>query len=144
VLRRSLRRGPRTAAAEWLHLAQPTVSAALADLEASPGVQVLLRHYARGVSPTPAGRELLPDARAAVRAAAALAAETRDELVDAIDVGVLLTLAPVVAPGLARSFETRVPQVELRMAELSQDELIRRLADGRLAVAVTYDSAFAR
>ena len=59
-------------AAERLHLAQATVSASLADLERSLGVQLLVRGPGRAATPSPAGRELLEDARAVLMAAGRL------------------------------------------------------------------------
>jgi Bacterial regulatory helix-turn-helix protein, lysR family len=56
-----------TAAAKKLHISQPSISTALADLEASFGVQLFTRHHASGLSLTQAGRDgtvnLLVDAR---------------------------------------------------------------------------------
>ena len=46
------------AAAGRLHLAQATVSAAIADLERTLGVQLLVRGQRRAATPSPAGREL--------------------------------------------------------------------------------------
>ena len=58
-----------TRAAAKLHIAQPALSQAIAQLEARLGVQLLERH-ARGVRLTPAGERFLTKARAAVEAAA--------------------------------------------------------------------------
>src|ERR1700743_3959187 len=44
-----------TAAAKRLHISQPSISTALADLEASFGVQLFIRHHASGLSLTQAG-----------------------------------------------------------------------------------------
>jgi len=48
-----------SAAAKKLHISQPSVPTALADLEASFGVQLFIRYHARGLSPTQAGRDML-------------------------------------------------------------------------------------
>ena len=52
-----------TAAARRLHISQPSISTALADLEVSFGVQLFIRHHASGLSLTQAGRDLLGQAR---------------------------------------------------------------------------------
>src|SRR5579862_4783147 len=52
-----------TAAARRLHISQPSISTALADLEISFGVQLFIRHHASGLSLTQAGRDLLGQAR---------------------------------------------------------------------------------
>ena len=61
--------GTVTAAAEQVHLSQSAMSTALADLERVLGVQLLVRHHARGVTLTPSGEELLISARLLLRQA---------------------------------------------------------------------------
>ena len=51
--------GSVTRAALEIPVAPSSMSAALAQLETVLGVELLVRHHARGVSPTPAGRRLL-------------------------------------------------------------------------------------
>ena len=69
--------GQITAAAQKLHLAQPALSEAIAQLERELGVDLFRRNH-RGVTLTPAGEVLLTKARAAIEAAddAALAARS--------------------------------------------------------------------
>ena len=59
--------GSVTGAAKGIPVAASSVSAALSQLEAAFGVQLLIRYHARGVSPTPAGRQFLERARALLR-----------------------------------------------------------------------------
>ena len=59
--------GQMTAAAQKLHLAQPALSKAIAQLEKELGVELLRRDH-RGVSLTPGGEALLTKARAAIEA----------------------------------------------------------------------------
>jgi DNA-binding transcriptional LysR family regulator len=56
-----------TRAAHRLHVAQPSLSKAITQLEAQLGVELFYRH-ARGVRLTPAGERFLPKARAAITA----------------------------------------------------------------------------
>jgi DNA-binding transcriptional LysR family regulator len=69
--------GQMTRAAKRLHMAQPALSQAIAQLEAELGIVLLARHP-RGVRLTPAGEAFLPKARAAViaDAEATMAART--------------------------------------------------------------------
>ena len=64
--------GTVTQAAEAVHLSQSAMSTALADLEKAFQVQLLVRHHARGISLTPAGRELLVASRQLLAQAADL------------------------------------------------------------------------
>src|SRR5919205_3332845 len=59
--------GSFTRAARRIGISQPSLSQQVRALEESLGGLVLERHP-RGISLTPAGRSLLPEARAAVRA----------------------------------------------------------------------------
>src|SRR5213593_484826 len=59
--------GQMTRAARKLHLAQPALSQAIAQLEGELGIDLLERHP-RGVTLTPAGEAFLPKARAALDA----------------------------------------------------------------------------
>ena len=60
-------------AAEALHVSQPALSYALRKLESEFGVRLFDRHAA-GVTPTPAGRDLIAEARRTVRQAGRVAA----------------------------------------------------------------------
>src|SRR5689334_10962188 len=81
------------AAAKQLHLAQATVSAALADLERALGVQLLVRGRRRAATPSPAGRELLAQAVDVLAAAGRLedrSAGLRGDVAGEIAVGCLV------------------------------------------------------
>jgi DNA-binding transcriptional LysR family regulator len=52
-----------TGASKVLHISQPSISTAIAELEESFGVQLFIRHHASGLSLTQAGREMLGKSR---------------------------------------------------------------------------------
>jgi DNA-binding transcriptional LysR family regulator len=134
--------GSVTDAALSIPVAQSSVSAAIAQLEAALSVQLFIRHHAQGVSPTPAGRQFLAQARALLRDADQLerfASELTDELTGTLDLGCLVTLAPLTTPRLVKEFEDRHPAVTVQMIEGGQTELVGALRTGRLTLAVTYD-----
>ncbi len=131
-----------TAAAERVHGSQPTVSAAVARLERALGVRLFVRRHAQGVSLTPAGRRFLVEARALLRQAAELerfSSELGDVVGGPVDLGCLVTLAPMVAPRLCRAFEAAHPAASVQLVEGGQDELLDGLRGGRLSLALTYD-----
>ena len=130
------------AAAGRLQLAQATVSAAIADLERTLGVQLLVRGSRRAAAPSPAGRELLAAAVEVLAAAGRLderSAALRGDVSGELPVGCLVTLAPVAAPRACRAFEQRWPRARVRLLPGDQGELLARLRDGTVAVAITYD-----
>lgn len=130
------------AAAERLHLAQATVSASLADLERALGVQLLVRGPGRAGTPSPAGRELLDDARAVLAATTRLE-QRSSELVAGVSgrlaLGCLVTLAPIIAPPVCRLFEQRWPGASVDLQTGDQAELVVALRNGSISVALTYD-----
>jgi DNA-binding transcriptional LysR family regulator len=134
--------GSVTDAALNIPVAQSSVSAAIAQLEAALSVQLFIRHHAQGVSPTPAGRQFLVRARALLREADELdrfGSELTDELSGTLDLGCLVTLAPLVTPRLVQVFRRDHPGVTIDMIEGGQADLVSALRTGRLTLAVTYD-----
>ena len=130
------------AAAGRLHLAQATVSAAIADLERTLGVQLLVRGRRRAATPSPAGRELLAQAADVLAAAGRLderSAALRGDVSGELPVGCLVTLAPAVAPAICRAFEGRWPRARVTLVPAHQAELLAHLRDGTIALAITYD-----
>ncbi|MER5985194.1 LysR family transcriptional regulator [Streptomyces sp. NPDC001787] len=128
-------------AAEKLCASQSTVSSAVMRLERQLGVQLLLRHHARGVSLTPSGRHLLREARALLGQARnlkaqgdALAGGTAGQL----DVGFLLALSPFLLPMAHRVAGERYGALRLNVHEESADGVLKALQDGRCEMAVTY------
>lgn len=134
--------GSVTDAAANIPVAQSSVSAAISQLEAALGVQLLIRHHAQGISPTPEGRQFLTRARALLRDADELerfASELTAELSGTLHLGCLVTLAPLVTPRLGQSFRELHAAVGVEMVEAGQDDLVAGLRSGRLSVALTYD-----
>ncbi|MFJ6620724.1 LysR family transcriptional regulator [Kitasatospora sp. NPDC091335] len=129
-------------AAEKLRASQSTVSSAIMRLERQLGVQLLLRHHARGVSLTPNGRHLLLGARALLGQARSLQ-EQGDALAGGIEggicVGFLTPLAPFLLPPTHRVTAQRHAALRLNTCEEPADRLLALLREGRCELAVTYD-----
>lgn len=129
-------------AAEKLHVSSPSISAAISQLEDQLGLQLFVRHHAKGLSPTQAGRAILDQARRILGEGEALnrlAGEISGDVRGNLALGCLLTFAQVVVPRLRRGFETRHPLVAVSQAELNQQEIFERIRSGRLDIALTYD-----
>ena len=136
--------GSITEAALGIPVAQSSVSAAIAQLEAALGVQLFIRHHAQGITPTAEGRQFAERARSLLHDADELrrfASELTAELRGTLNLGCLVTLAPLIGPHLGKGFREDHPAVSLEMAEAGQDDLMARLGTGRLSVALTYDLA---
>lgn len=129
-------------AADRLNVSSPTISAALAQIEAEFGLALFVRRHAQGLSLTQAGRQMAAQARA-VLAEAGRMANLADQIAGTVrgplHVGCLLTFAQIVLPGLRRSFADRYPDVQFRQSERTQSDLFDGLRNGALDVALTYD-----
>ncbi|WP_431302144.1 LysR family transcriptional regulator [Sediminicoccus sp. BL-A-41-H5] len=134
--------GSVTGAARRLHVSQPSISEAVAALEAELGVALLLRHHARGVTLTPAGSRVVAEARLLLRhaedfvhAAASLGAEAVGE----VSMGCFLTLAPRYLPALLAGLGRDIPGLSVRVEEGDHNEMLAGLEAGRTEIALTYD-----
>ena len=112
--------GQITRAAKKVHIAQPALSQAIAQLEADLGVELLTRH-ARGVTLTAAGEAFLAKARIALAAdddaaqtARWLARATRG----AMDVGFVGPPPTLTAPELFATFGESYPDAEVSYRDL--------------------------
>lgn len=112
--------GQVTRAARKLHLAQPALSQAIAQLESDLGVALLERH-ARGVTLTPAGEVFLVKARAAVCAwteAVAAARSLATLRPGTVEFGFVGVPPGVDSPGPLEAFALAHPHIDLRYREL--------------------------
>lgn len=136
--------GSITLAAERLNVSAPSISTAIAQLEAEFGLPLFVRKHAHGMSPTQSGREMIREAAATLTAAAQLsdlAAQYRGTVRGSLNMGCLLTFAQILVPQLRRSFIDRYPEVEFHQTETHQAALIKGLREASLDVALTYDLA---
>lgn len=136
--------GSISVAAGRLNVSAPSISTAIAALEAEFGLPLFVRKHAHGLSPTPAGREMIRAAAetlASAEALTSLAAQYRGTVAGRLTVGCLLTFAQIVVPQLRRSFLTRYPQVDFAQTETHQAALIEGLRDASLDAVLTYDLA---
>jgi len=133
--------GSIAAASQRAHISAPSISAAIAHLEQELAVQLFIRRHAQGLSLTPAGRQLLREAKELIKQADGLyaAAAAPEQLRGTLNVGCLVTLAPMVMPELAFSFMKAFPGVQLHQSEHHQEGLLEGLRRAAIDVAVTYD-----
>jgi DNA-binding transcriptional LysR family regulator len=118
--------GSFTRAARSLGITQPSLSQQVRSLERELDGTVLER-LPRGVALTPAGRTLLPEARAAVRAVergrrgarAALALEAGE-----LEIATVLSMAVGLLPRYIRMWHERYPRVGIRLQEFRHRSLL--------------------
>jgi DNA-binding transcriptional LysR family regulator len=137
--------GSATAAARALHVSQPSISLAIAQVETSLNVQLFVRQRARGVAPTPAGTAVLREARKLLANAndfMATVADLGGSPRGTLQIGCLSYLAPRFLGGLLASFGKRYPGVEIGLREGDQDQLLAWMRNGEIELALTYDLLF--
>ena len=130
--------GSFTRAAERLHVAQPGVSAQVRRLEAELG-EALLDRSGRTVRPTDVGAAVLPHARAALEAVAAVrrTVEERAGLLGGhVAVGIVGAGTAPRLPDLLAGFRRAHPAVRLTLIEAPADRLAAAVLAGELDVAV--------
>jgi DNA-binding transcriptional LysR family regulator len=132
-----------TKAAAKLRVAQPALSRQIHDLEEELGVPLFERN-SRFVRLTDAGKafltdacELLRRADAAAQTARAFATGERGE----IQIGYAPSLTVEVLPLALRAFERQCPRVRVSLHDLSVQEMLQSLRDGRLDAALTVASS---
>ena len=133
--------GSLAAAAKALHVTQPSVSVALAVMEGTLGVDLFIRHHARGVTLTPTGRQLLAPAKAILAGAEdfeAMAKAVTREPAGLLRVGCYPTLAGVLMPAIIGQLAQRYPRIKVQMVEGMEDELLPRLEQGEIELALLF------
>lgn len=131
-----------TQAAEALSISQPAISAAIAQLETALNSQLLVRHHARGVALTPAGRQVFSSAQSLILQADELGAEAKSEfesMSGRLALGCFISVAPIVLPRLMNEFNRKYPAVEFEVFTQDIEQLQDCLLDGRAELALTYD-----
>jgi DNA-binding transcriptional LysR family regulator len=127
-----------TKAAQRLHIAQPSLSAALRQLEAQLGVD-LLKRDGRQLALTPAGELLRERGRELLANADAVAAAVRGTAVGSrLRLGVSPTARYQLAPRLLARCASTSPGVMVYTHEDTTGALVRDVADGRLDAAITF------
>lgn len=134
--------GSITLASERIHISQPSISTAISHLEKELGVQLFIRHHAQGLSLTPAGRDMLREAKVLVAQAENLysvACDTSDEVRGRLSLGCMVTLAPMLVPELSQSFTASFPSTRILHVEGNQEQMFSDLRRSEIDVAITYD-----
>jgi LysR family transcriptional regulator, hydrogen peroxide-inducible genes activator len=125
-------------AAAACHVAQPSLSAQVAQAERALGVRLFERDR-RHVLPTPAAEALLARARSLILAADDLvvaAARLGDPLAGTLRIGVIPTIAPYLLPRIAPALRRSHPKLVVGWHEDRTAELASGLREGRLDAAL--------
>ena len=130
--------GSFAAAAQQLHLAPPTVSLHVSELEARFGVPLLLRERGR-VTPTGIGATLVEHARKLLNLADAALEDVRRQVEGKSGRVRMSAATPIIANLLPRALEAldaRYPGIEVQLCVLTSQEALARVAAGTLDIGV--------
>lgn len=133
--------GGLTAAADSCHVSQSAVSLAIASLERTLGVQLILRGPGRTTALTDAYRQVVGEARAVLTSVAELGAAARDygrDLAGRLNFGCYTPLAPLHVPAALATFRAQHPEVDVSFVEGTLPDLQHLLLEGRCDLAVLY------
>ncbi len=135
------RYGSLTAAAEALHVSQPSISTAIAQIEDFFERPVFVRQRGSGISLTAFGQTVLSRAKTVLAGVEALEALADDgnaphgEFV----LGCFEDLAPYCVPPILARIGSKYPGISVIVREAGFDQISRHLDDGVADLAISYD-----
>jgi DNA-binding transcriptional LysR family regulator len=134
--------GSVSAAARSLYVSQPGVSAAVSYLESTFGIQCFVRHHAKGVTLTPAGKSFVAAARDVLVLAEELhqrANELSHTVRGRVSVGCGPTLSYFFLPKVLEIFGAAYPDINLQIHVGHADSVHHWLRNGTVEIALMYD-----
>ncbi|MDP2547578.1 LysR substrate-binding domain-containing protein [Oceanobacter sp. 4_MG-2023] len=129
-------------ASRRLHIAQPSISIAIKNLEDTFDQQLLIRHHAQGVSLTPGGRRFYEKAKELLRLSYEFeqnSLASSDQTSGKITVGSFESVAPLYIPRLIAGFKKVYPGIDVQLHDGEQHELMIGLHRGQFDLAFLYD-----
>jgi LysR family hydrogen peroxide-inducible transcriptional activator len=121
-------------AAESCFVSQPTLSGQIMKLEEQLGI-TLVERQTRKVMLTPAGEQLVVEARNVLQAASNFEASARallDPFSGDLHVGLIPTLAPYLLPHIMKDLNKKLPNINFYLHEDKTKNLLKSLDDGKL------------
>lgn len=129
-------------ASAMVSVSSPSISTAIAQLEAEYGFPLFVRKHARGLELTQAGRQFVDQARkvlAEVDNLSRLAGAICGKVQGPLKIGCLLTFAQILLPAIRREFQNKYPDVQVTQIECDQESLLEKLHRAEIDIALTYD-----
>jgi DNA-binding transcriptional LysR family regulator len=129
-------------ASDQIHISPPSISSAIAHMEAELGVQLFIRHPSKGLSLTPIGNRMMQECEDLLERASRLqdiASDSTETVQGVLRVGCFQSLTPMIAPEVIFGFQRAFNNVDMQMVEGDQQELMDKLQKAEIDVALTYD-----
>lgn len=128
-------------AAESCFVSQPSLSVAVKKLEEELGVSIFERR-SNDIAVTPVGSLIIDQARKVIEEAhriTEIAHQGQDPLSGPVRLGVIYTIGPYLLPDLISRMTETTPQMPLILEEGFTSELLQKLRNGQIDVAITAD-----
>ncbi|WP_426369390.1 DNA-binding transcriptional regulator OxyR [Pseudocolwellia sp. HL-MZ7] len=125
-------------AAEACFVSQPTLSGQIMKLEEHLGL-TLVERQTRKVMLTPAGEQLVAEARNVLRAANNFEASAKallDPFSGDLHIGLIPTLAPYLLPHIMQDLNDKLPNIKFYLHEDKTKNLLKSLDDGKLDLII--------
>ncbi len=119
-------------------VSQPTLSGQLMKLEQQLGLQLVERHR-HNVMLTPAGEQLVKDAKKVLQAAGDFERSAKnllDPIAGDLHVGLIPTLAPYLLPHIMQRLSQELPKIHFYLHEKQTKDLLQQLDDGKLDLLI--------
>ncbi len=129
-------------ASNQIHISAPSISAAVAHMEAELGVQLFIRHPSKGMTLTPVGTQVMQECEHLLERASKLydiASDSSEAIQGLLRVGCFQSLTPMIAPEVIFGFQRAFNKIDLQLIEGDQPELMSKLHNAEIDVAITYD-----
>jgi LysR family hydrogen peroxide-inducible transcriptional activator len=126
------------AAAESCFVTQPTLSMQIQKLEEELGIEIFDRTH-QPIKTTELGSKLVEQAQIVLAESAklmSLSADEIDAIAPKIQVGIIPTLSPSLAPKLVSYFQRVHPATEISLEEVQTKDLMTRIKEGSLDVGL--------
>jgi DNA-binding transcriptional LysR family regulator len=131
-------------AARKLNISQPSVSAAIQQLEDLHAVQLFIRVPTKGIRLTPDGLRFLERARLLLAQSDEFQHEVSaisQSLGGEITIGSFLNLTPAITAELVGAFHVKYPAIKVNIKDMDQYDILRELDSGQIELAITFDLA---
>ena len=136
--------GSVSAASEYLFISQPSLSAAIKDLEEEFGVSLFIRHH-KGMILTEEGEALYRLSNDLLSHAADVKREMEDMGVNrkVLRLGIPPMIGSLILPRIYDEFESIEPTIQIEIVEEGSRQLIKHIEDGRIDMAfLTHNTPF--
>jgi len=134
--------GSLTEAANKMNISQPSISAAILEMEESLDLQLFVRFPSKGIRLTTQGIEILKEARILIKHAETFRASTgavSSQMRGDLSVACFLNLGSNYLSEIVKTFGEKYPDINLHIYDLDQSDIFQALADGKVEMALTFD-----